>query len=86
MLVGSPPVVYAGHEANQAVGHYLADLTPWMLYLSSCFHGTGYPVPPAFEAPATTRAADYARDYAESVRDPEAFFVRLGLRLDWSRR
>ncbi len=44
-----------------------------------------YPVPPAFEAAANTRAADYARDYAESVRDPEAFFARLGQRLDWSR-
>src|SRR5690606_21243068 len=44
-----------------------------------------YPVPPDFEAAANVRAADYARDYAESVADPEAFFARLGQRLLWSR-
>ncbi len=26
---------------------------------------------------------DYERDYAESVRDPEAFWGRMGARLDW---
>src|SRR3954462_13004904 len=27
---GTQPVVYAGPDENQAVGQYLADLTPWM--------------------------------------------------------
>jgi acetyl-CoA synthetase len=44
-----------------------------------------YPVPADFEATANYRAADYERDYEESVRDPEAFFARLGQRLLWSR-
>ncbi|MBN8728538.1 MAG: acetate--CoA ligase [Xanthomonadales bacterium] len=29
--------------------------------------------------------AAYARDYAESLRDPEGFWGRIGQRLDWSR-
>ncbi|KAA2284716.1 acetate--CoA ligase [Arenimonas fontis] len=44
-----------------------------------------HPVPADFEAAANYRAADYERDYDESVRDPEAFFARLGQRLLWSR-
>jgi uncharacterized protein YkwD len=46
---GSPPVVYAGLEANQAVGQYLADLTPRMVALHSCFHGNGNPVSPGWD-------------------------------------
>jgi uncharacterized protein YkwD len=46
---GSPPVVYAGMEANVAVGQYLADLTPMMVSMHSCFHGTGNPVSPSWD-------------------------------------
>jgi uncharacterized protein YkwD len=46
---GSPPVVYVGLEANQAVGQYLADLTPRMVAVHSCFHGTGNPVQPSWD-------------------------------------
>ncbi|MHB8311024.1 MAG: acetyl-coenzyme A synthetase N-terminal domain-containing protein, partial [Metallibacterium sp.] len=42
-----------------------------------------YPVPPAFAADARVRADDYARLYAESVRDPERFWSRVAQRLDW---
>jgi uncharacterized protein YkwD len=46
---GSPPVVYAGTGANQAVGHYLADLTPMMVAMHACFHGNGNPVSPGWD-------------------------------------
>ncbi|TWT17048.1 acetate--CoA ligase [Luteimonas wenzhouensis] len=44
-----------------------------------------YPVPEAFAAQANVTAADYERDYAESVRDPDAFWGRIAQRLEWSR-
>ena len=43
------------------------------------------PVPPSFEAAAAIRRADYDRLYAESLRDPEAFWGRIGQRLSWSK-
>src|SRR5687768_6613747 len=43
------------------------------------------PVPAGFEADAALKRADYDRLYAESVRDPEAFWGRVGQRLDWTR-
>jgi hypothetical protein len=46
---GSPPVIYAGLEANQAVAEYLADLTPMMVSMRSCFHGNGHPVAPGWD-------------------------------------
>src|SRR5689334_15699181 len=42
-----------------------------------------YPVPPEFAAKARIQRADYERLYAESIRDPEAFWGREGKRLDW---
>ena len=42
-----------------------------------------YPVPDAFAAQANVKKADYERDYAESVRDPDAFWGRIARRLDW---
>ncbi|WP_374605440.1 acetate--CoA ligase [Arenimonas sp.] len=42
------------------------------------------PVPPAFEAAAALRRDDYEREYAQALRDPEAYWSRQGLRLDWS--
>jgi acetyl-CoA synthetase len=44
-----------------------------------------HPVPPAFARGARIRWESYARDYAASVRDPAAFWDRIGGRLDWSR-
>ena len=43
------------------------------------------PVPPAFEAKAKLRRDDYERGYANSVRDPEAYWRRHGQRLQWSK-
>ena len=43
------------------------------------------PVPRDFEAAAAIKRADYERLYADSVRDPEAFWMQAGQRLDWSR-
>jgi acetyl-CoA synthetase len=37
-----------------------------------------YPVDPAFAAKAHLRKADYERLYAESVKDPEGFWGRIG--------
>jgi len=42
-----------------------------------------HPVPAAFAARARIDKVAYARDYAESVRDPAAFWGRIGQRLDW---
>ena len=42
-----------------------------------------YPVPAAFAAQANVTKADYERDYAESVRDPEGFWGRIAQRLEW---
>ncbi|WP_266168651.1 acetate--CoA ligase [Dyella subtropica] len=44
-----------------------------------------YPVQPEFAAKAHVRKDDYDRLYAESVRDPEAFWGRIGQRLDWTK-
>jgi len=44
-----------------------------------------YPVPAAFAAQARVRGEDYRRDYAESLRDPDAFWARVATRLDWYR-
>jgi uncharacterized protein YkwD len=46
---GSPPVVYAGMDANLAVSQYLADLTPMMVSMRTCFHGNGNPVAPGWD-------------------------------------
>src|SRR5699024_2324653 len=40
-------------------------------------------VPAAFAAQADIQAADYERLYAESIKDPEAFWAGVGQRLDW---
>src|SRR5690606_11007283 len=42
-----------------------------------------YPVPDAFAAQASITRADYERDYAESIRDPDAFWGRIAQRLEW---
>jgi acetyl-CoA synthetase len=42
-----------------------------------------HPVPPAFAARARIDKAAYEREYAESVRDPAAYWGRIGQRLDW---
>ena len=47
---------------------------------------TIHPVDPAFAARARIRKDDYERLYAESVKDPEGFWARVGERLDWAKR
>ena len=44
-----------------------------------------YEVPAEFAAGSRYRLEDYRRLYAESVRDPEGFWGRMGRRLDWVR-
>ncbi|QIL19535.1 acetate--CoA ligase [Thermomonas sp. HDW16] len=44
-----------------------------------------YPVPDDFAAKATIRRDDYERLYAESLRDPDAFWGEAAKRLDWMR-
>ncbi|MBX3687799.1 acetate--CoA ligase [Dokdonella sp.] len=44
-----------------------------------------HPVAPGFAAKARIDRATYERDYAESIRDPEGFWGRIGKRLDWIR-
>src|SRR3546814_5088715 len=45
-----------------------------------------HPVPEGFAASAGIRHDDYERLYAESVRDPDAFWAKAAERLDWDRR
>ena len=45
-----------------------------------------YPVPDDFAASAAIRHDDYERLYAESVRDPDAFWGKVAERLDWDRK
>ena len=42
-----------------------------------------YPVPEALAAEAAIGREDYERLYAESVRDPDAFWARAAERLQW---
>jgi len=44
-----------------------------------------YPVKPEFAAKARITRERYEQDYAESVAQPEAFWGRVGHRLDWMR-
>ena len=44
-----------------------------------------HPVPADFAAHARIKADDYTKLYAESVKNPEAFWERIGKRLDWSK-
>ena len=44
-----------------------------------------YPVSAEFAAQANIKAADYERLYDESVSDPDAFWGRIGKRLQWSK-
>lgn len=46
---GSQPLMFAPSDANRAVDHYLADLTPVMMAFGSCFHGMYNPVPPGWD-------------------------------------
>ena len=43
------------------------------------------PVPEAFAATARVTRDDYERLYAESLRDPDGFWARVGERIDWMR-
>ena len=42
-----------------------------------------HPVPPAFAAAERIKPDDYARRYAESLRDPDSFWAEAAKRLDW---
>ena len=46
----------------------------------------GYPPPPQFAAKARLRTADYERLYKESLGTPDAFWAKVGERLDWYRK
>jgi acetyl-CoA synthetase len=47
---------------------------------------TIHPVDPAFAARARIRQDDYERLYAESVKDPEGFWTKVGERLAWAKK
>jgi hypothetical protein len=58
---GTGPVAYAPGDANPAVTQYLADLTPRMVAMRSCFHGMYDPVAPGWDYVAATGLAGEAR-------------------------
>lgn len=58
---GSPAVTFANPSANNAVSQYLADLTPRMVAMRSCFHGNGNPVSPGWDYVAGTGLGGQAR-------------------------
>ncbi len=43
-----------------------------------------YPVPPEFAAHTRHTAAQYSAEYAESLRDPDAYWGRIGHTVDWT--
>ncbi|PKM16791.1 MAG: acetate--CoA ligase [Gammaproteobacteria bacterium HGW-Gammaproteobacteria-2] len=45
-----------------------------------------YPAADAFVGQAAIKAEDYRRNYASSVRDPDAFWGKVAERLDWMRK
>jgi len=47
--------------------------------------GDLYPVSDAFAASARIRRHDYERQYADALRDPDAFWGEAARRLDWMR-
>ena len=46
-------------------------------------HKQLYEVPATFAVRARYRKEDYEQAYAESIRDPEGFWGRMGQRIDW---
>ena len=57
---GTAPVAYVPGDANPAVTQYLADLTPRMVALQTCFHGMHDPVAPGWDYVAATGRAGEA--------------------------
>ena len=58
---GTAPVAYAPGSANPAVSQYLADLTPRMVAMRTCFHGMNTPVAPGWDYVAATGLNGEAR-------------------------
>ena len=54
--------------------------------MSEANHPTIHSASPEFIANAVIGADDYARLYAESLRDPDAFWAKIAERLDWLRK
>ena len=54
--------------------------------MSETSHPTIHPASPEFIANAAIGAEDYARLYADSIRDPDAFWAKIAERLDWLRK
>jgi uncharacterized protein YkwD len=80
---GSPPVVYAGLEANQAVGQYLADLTPMMMSMNACFHGMGNPVAPSWDYVKDAGFGGEARGEVLACPDDHAFWTAPKIADGW---
>ena len=58
---GAAPLAFAPGDANPAVSQYLADLTPLMVAMRSCFHGMNNPVAPGWDYVAASGLAGEAR-------------------------
>ena len=58
---GTAPIAYAPGNANPAVSQYLADLTPMMVSMRSCFHGMNNPVAPGWDYVAASGLNGEAR-------------------------
>ena len=54
--------------------------------MSDTTHPTIHSASPEFIANAAIGTDDYARLYAESLRDPDAFWAKIAERLDWLRK
>lgn len=80
---GSPPVAYASIEANQAVGQYLADLTPMMMSMRSCFHGQGNPVSPSWVYVKDTGFGGEARGEVLACPDDRGFWTAPKIADGW---
>jgi uncharacterized protein YkwD len=80
---GTPPVVYAGWQENQAVGQYLADLTPMMVAMHSCFHGQYNPVSPSWDYVAASGFEGQARGEVLACPGDDGFWTAPKIADGW---
>lgn len=81
--VGTPPVTYATDEANEAVEHYLADLTPYMLAYNSCFHGAHNPAAPGWDYGAESGLDGEMHGEVLACPDDEGFWTAPAIANGW---
>jgi hypothetical protein len=73
------------NAANEALNHYLADLTPVMLASGRCFHGDGQTVRPGWEYVAEVGPAEHADGEVLGCPDSNGFWTPARIAESWWR-